>query len=78
VTYMIYIILTFIFIYICVYIYTYIYIQNPQCSNEESRSMYCLAVRVRVICWVATISRLLKIIGLFCRVLSILQGSSAK
>jgi len=43
---------------------------------HEERDLF---VRDEVFChWVATISRFLKITGLFCRMQSLLQGSFAK
>jgi len=55
---------TIIYAYICIYTYTYMYAYIYVCIH---------------ICYgVATISRLLKIIGLFCRILSLVYGSFAK
>ena len=50
------------------YISTYIYIHRGEDFEQKYKFRY----------GVATISRLLKIIGFFCRISSLLQGSFAK
>jgi len=66
----------YVYTYMYVYIYIYIYMHIYLCTNMHLNMythVYTRAVRgccrVR---WVATISRLLKIIGLFCRISSLL------
>jgi len=62
----------YIYIYIYTYIYIYIYIYVSIIREN------CLIWKSKCCYGVATISRLLKIVGLFCRISSLLQGSFAE
>ena len=77
----------FVRVYVCMYVYvTCIYVWVHVCIERQIEPQ--IFVHVCIICvhvctyvyghGVATISRLLKIIGLFCRISSLLQGSFAK
>ena len=57
------------YIYICIYIHVCVNLYSGICTYEKGRGMTY---------GVATISRLLKMIGLFGRILSLLKGSFAK
>jgi len=66
------------YVYVCTHVQTYIYISTYTHIHIHTQIHTPFGDLKMALYWVATISRLLKITGLFCRISSLLQGSFAK